>query len=149
MLDCGVVDLVGYYRKEDATKETEEEEVREEEEEEDEEKEAREDDEENEKDDDDGNGNGEDEKEGEEDEDAPAKGKGDDKDDADEEYDAEEQSERVLVKGYMRPDGTSYYVVIPKEIRERFELKGGEYFLIKPNTKKGKITLKLAKFLEE
>ena len=57
--------------------------------------------------------------------------------------------DRVIVKGYMRPDGTSYYVVIPKEIRELFGLKGGEYFLIKPKPGKGKIELKIAKFVEE
>jgi AbrB family looped-hinge helix DNA binding protein len=70
----------------------------------------------------------------------------------DEEEDTAEKEnhrERVIVKGYMRPDGTSYYVVIPKEIRELFGLKGGEYFLIKPKVKKGKIELKLAKFVEE
>lgn len=61
----------------------------------------------------------------------------------------EKQRERVIVKGYMRPDGTSYYVVIPKEIRELFGLKGGEYFLIKPKPGKGKIELKIAKFVEE
>ena len=30
----------------------------------------------------------------------------------------------------MCPDRTSYYVVIPKEIREPFGLKGVDYFLI-------------------
>lgn len=60
-----------------------------------------------------------------------------------------EHGERVIVKGYMRPDGTSYYVVIPKDIRELFGLKGGEYFLIKPKPGKGKIELKIAKFVEE
>ena len=58
-------------------------------------------------------------------------------------------SQRVIVKGYMRPDKTSYYVVIPKEIRELFELKGGEYFVIKPAPWKNEIKLKLAKFIEE
>jgi len=57
--------------------------------------------------------------------------------------------ERVIVKGYMRPDGTSFYVVIPKEIRELFELKGGEYFLIKAKPEKREIKLKLVKFIEE
>jgi AbrB family looped-hinge helix DNA binding protein len=67
-----------------------------------------------------------------------------------EEGDEEEKHRvRVIVKGYMRPDGTSYYVVIPKEIRELFGLKGGEYFLIRPKLGKGKIELKLAKFVEE
>ena len=57
--------------------------------------------------------------------------------------------ERVIVKGYMRPDGTSYYVVIPKEIRELLGLKGGEYFLIKAKPEKREIKLKLARFVEE
>jgi hypothetical protein len=55
----------------------------------------------------------------------------------------------ILVKGYMRPDGTSYYVVIPKKIRELFKLNGGEYFLMKAKPEKGKIMLKLVKFEEE
>ena len=58
-------------------------------------------------------------------------------------------SVRVIVKGYMRPDKTSYYVVIPKEVRELFELKGGEYFFIRANPCKNEIKLKLAKFVEE
>ena len=58
-------------------------------------------------------------------------------------------SNRVLVKGYMRPDGTSYYVVIPKQIREQFELKGGEYFLIRAKPQMNEITLKIAKFEDE
>ncbi len=57
--------------------------------------------------------------------------------------------ERVIVKGYMRQDGTTFYVVIPKEIRELLGLKGGEYFLIKAKPDKQEITLKLAKFVEE
>ncbi len=59
------------------------------------------------------------------------------------------RSKRVIVKGYMRPDGTSYYVVIPKEVREQFNLKGGEYFLIRPRPRLNEISLKLAKFVEE
>jgi hypothetical protein len=35
----------------------------------------------------------------------------------------EKHRERVIVKGYIRPDGTSYYVVISKEIHELFGLK--------------------------
>ena len=58
-------------------------------------------------------------------------------------------SERVIVKGYMRPDGTSYYVVIPKQVRQKFDLKGGEYFLIKAKPLKNEITLKLAQMFEE
>lgn len=61
----------------------------------------------------------------------------------------EKRCERVVVKGYMRPDGTSYYVVIPKEIRELFGLKGGEYFVMKAKPEKREIELKVAKFVEE
>ena len=57
--------------------------------------------------------------------------------------------ERVIVKGYMRPDKTSYYVVIPKEVRELFELKGGEYFIMKAKPWANEIKLKIAKFVEE
>ena len=56
---------------------------------------------------------------------------------------------RIVVKGYMRPDGTSYYVVIPKEVRELFKLKGGEYFVMKAKPEKNEIELKLAEFLNE
>ena len=55
----------------------------------------------------------------------------------------------ILVKGYMRPDGSSYYVVIPKKIRETFGLNGGEYFIMKAKPEKGKVILKLVKFEEE
>ena len=57
--------------------------------------------------------------------------------------------ERVIVKGYMRPDGTSYYVVIPKEVRDALGLKGGEYFMMKVKPEKREIELKIAKFVEE
>ncbi len=56
---------------------------------------------------------------------------------------------RVLVKGYMRPDGSSYYVVIPKKLRELFSLKGGEYFMMKAKPEKGTIKLKLVEFADE
>ena len=56
---------------------------------------------------------------------------------------------RIVIKGYMRPDGTSYYVVIPKEIRELFNLTGGEYFLMKAKPEDGEIKLKLLEFSEE
>jgi AbrB family looped-hinge helix DNA binding protein len=61
----------------------------------------------------------------------------------------EKHSERVIVKGYMRPDKTSYYVVIPKEVREQFGLKGGEYFIIRAKPWANEIKLKIAKFVEE
>ena len=53
------------------------------------------------------------------------------------------------MKGYMRPDGTSYYVVIPKPVRELLGLKGGEYFLMKADAKDGEIELKLVDFEED
>ena len=56
--------------------------------------------------------------------------------------------ETVIVKGYMRPDGTSYYVVIPKEIRELLGLRGGEYFVMKAKPEKREIELRVAKFSE-
>ena len=59
------------------------------------------------------------------------------------------EHKRVLVKGYMRPDGTSYYVVIPKKIRELFKLDGGEYFIMKAKPEKGIILLKLVEFDDE
>jgi AbrB family looped-hinge helix DNA binding protein len=49
----------------------------------------------------------------------------------------------------MRPDGTSYYVVIPKEVRELLGLRGGEYFMMKAKPEKREIGLKVAKFVEE
>lgn len=61
----------------------------------------------------------------------------------------EKRRERVIVKGYMRPDGTSYYVVIPKEVRELLGLKGGEYFVMKAKPEKREIELKVVKFVEE
>ena len=63
--------------------------------------------------------------------------------------DKKAEHQRVLVKGYMRPDGTSYYVVIPKKIRELFNLNGGEYFLMKAKPEKGAILLKLVEFADE
>ncbi|HYA33035.1 MAG TPA: AbrB/MazE/SpoVT family DNA-binding domain-containing protein [Candidatus Bathyarchaeia archaeon] len=57
--------------------------------------------------------------------------------------------QRVLVKGYMRPDGTSYYVVIPKRIRELLNLEGGEYFIMKAKPEKRMIALKLVEFADE
>ena len=55
----------------------------------------------------------------------------------------------VLVKGYMRPDGTSYYVVIPKEIRTILNLKGGEYFIMKAMPEKRKLKLKVVELADE
>ena len=55
----------------------------------------------------------------------------------------------VLVKGYMRPDGTSYYVVIPKEIRTTLNLKGGEYFIMKAMSEKRALRLKVVELADE
>ena len=55
----------------------------------------------------------------------------------------------VLVKGYMRPDGTSYYVVIPKEIRTVLNLKVGEYFIMKAVPEKRAIRLKVVELADE
>ena len=60
-----------------------------------------------------------------------------------------EKHARIVVKGYMRPDGMSYYVVIPKGIRELMDLKGGEYFLMRARPEDGVIRLKLVEFSEE
>ena len=56
------------------------------------------------------------------------------------------RKKRILVKGYMRPDKTSYYVVIPKPVRELLSLKGGEYFLMKAEADDREIELKLVDF---
>lgn len=45
----------------------------------------------------------------------------------------------IVVKGYLRPDGT-YYTSIPKQIREVLDLKGGELFLIKVKPGERKIS---------
>jgi AbrB family looped-hinge helix DNA binding protein len=49
----------------------------------------------------------------------------------------------------MRPDGTSYYVVIPKEIRTLLNLKGGEYFIMKAVPEKGGLRMKVVKLADE
>ena len=54
----------------------------------------------------------------------------------------------VLVKGYM-PDGTSYYVVIPKEIRTTLNLKGGEYFIMKAVPERRGLKLKVVELADE
>ena len=50
---------------------------------------------------------------------------------------------QVLIKGYMRPDNSSYVIVIPKEIREEFNLKGGEYFFMLSRPELDRIIIKL------
>ncbi|MFX0079197.1 MAG: AbrB/MazE/SpoVT family DNA-binding domain-containing protein [Candidatus Hermodarchaeota archaeon] len=56
---------------------------------------------------------------------------------------------RIIVKGYMRPDGSSYHVVIPKKIREMMKLEGGEYFLMAARPMRDEIRLKKVEFFEE
>ncbi|MFW9984545.1 MAG: hypothetical protein ACFFCB_07440 [Candidatus Odinarchaeota archaeon] len=56
---------------------------------------------------------------------------------------------RIIVKGYMRPDGSSYHVVIPKQIREMMKLEGGEYFLMAANPMRDEIRLKKVELFEE
>lgn len=53
-----------------------------------------------------------------------------------------EEIRGIVVKGYMRPDGT-YYTSIPKQIREALNLKGGELFLIKVKPEKRKISARI------
>lgn len=60
----------------------------------------------------------------------------------------EKKGKRLVVKGDLKPDGTSYFVSIPKEIRDSLDLKGGEYFVIKAIPEKNKITLKLIEITE-
>ncbi|MFX1566513.1 MAG: AbrB/MazE/SpoVT family DNA-binding domain-containing protein [Promethearchaeota archaeon] len=56
---------------------------------------------------------------------------------------------RVIVKGYMRPDGSSYHVVIPKKIREMMELEGGEYFLMAASPRRDEIRLRRVDFFDD
>ena len=56
---------------------------------------------------------------------------------------------RIIVKGYMRPDGSSYHVVIPKQIREMMKLEGGEYFLMAASPTRDEIRLKKVELSEE
>jgi AbrB family looped-hinge helix DNA binding protein len=60
----------------------------------------------------------------------------------------EKKGKRLVVKGELKPDGTSYYVSIPKEIRDSLGLKGGEYFVIKAKPDKNRTTLKLIEITE-
>lgn len=59
-----------------------------------------------------------------------------------------QEARRAVVKGYLRPDGT-YYVSIPKEIRQPLNLKGGEYFLLKVKPKEKKISARVIDLFEE
>ena len=57
-------------------------------------------------------------------------------------------TQRLVVKGYLRPDG-SYYLSVPKAIQKMLDLKGAEYFLIKPKLEKREIKFKLLDFDQE
>jgi len=48
----------------------------------------------------------------------------------------------IVIKGYLRPDGT-YYITIPKPIREALNLRGGELFLIKVKPEERKISARI------
>jgi hypothetical protein len=61
----------------------------------------------------------------------------------------EHKGPRILVKGYMRPDGSTYHVVIPKQIRESMQLTGGEYFLMSAIPHRDKIFLRKVELSEE
>ncbi len=56
---------------------------------------------------------------------------------------------RIIVKGYMRPDGSSYHVVIPKQIREMMGLEGGEYFLMAASPRRDEISLRRVDFFDD
>lgn len=56
---------------------------------------------------------------------------------------------RIIVKGYMRPDGSTYHVVIPKQIREQMQLTGGEYFLMSAIPHRDKIFLRKVELSDE
>ncbi|MFW9934582.1 MAG: hypothetical protein ACFFDU_03500 [Candidatus Thorarchaeota archaeon] len=56
---------------------------------------------------------------------------------------------RVIVKGYMRPDGSSYHVVVPKQIRQMMELEGGEYFLMSASPRRDEIRLRRVDFFND
>jgi hypothetical protein len=49
----------------------------------------------------------------------------------------------------MRPNDTSYYVVIPKEIWPIPNLKGDEYFIMKAVPEIGMVKLKMVYFSDE
>jgi len=54
----------------------------------------------------------------------------------------------IVVKGYLRPDGT-YYTSIPKKIVALFNLKGGELFLLKVKVDERKISARILDIPEE
>jgi len=55
----------------------------------------------------------------------------------------EKELEGIIVRGSLRPDGTSYDLSIPREVYEKLGLKGGESFEIKAKPEKGKLSFKL------
>ncbi|MHB8278462.1 MAG: hypothetical protein ACYDIA_12520 [Candidatus Humimicrobiaceae bacterium] len=68
--------------------------------------------------------------------------------DNDDKKDKEKEIKGIVVKGYLRPDGT-YYTSIPKKIVELFNLKGGELFLIKAKPEERKISARIIDIPEE
>ena len=64
-------------------------------------------------------------------------------------HDRKRKRVRVIVKGYMRPDGSSYHVVIPKQIREMMNLEGGEYFLMAASPRQDEIRLRRVDFFDD
>ncbi len=54
----------------------------------------------------------------------------------------------IVVKGYLRPDG-SYYTTVPKKIVELFKLKGEELFLIKAKLDKKELKVRIIDLPEE
>lgn len=61
------------------------------------------------------------------------------------------KSKPLLVKLSMNEDKTSYYITIPKEVRNFLDIKGGEYFSMKGEIKgeEKKIKMKMVEFAEE
>lgn len=50
---------------------------------------------------------------------------------------------RIMIKGYKRPDGT-YYISVPKMIRDMLELDGREYFLVSVRPDRQQIIAEIA-----
>ena len=61
------------------------------------------------------------------------------------------KSKAFLVKMSMNPDEKSYFITVPKEVRDFLDIKGGEYFSMKGEIKgeKKKIKMKIVEFAEE
>lgn len=57
-------------------------------------------------------------------------------------HEEKKEMKGIVVKGYMRPDG-SYYTTVPKAIVEALGLKGGELFLLKVKSDEREIKVKI------